>query len=281
MLEGRFSRTAISTAAMRAVHQYVDGASVLSDPLAVSALSPEDGEALRRAADPVLRPLRLFVALRSRIAEDAALRAVEAGARQIVVLGAGLDTFAHRAPAVPGLKIFEIDHIATQTEKRSRFARHLLAPPPHLVYVPCDFESQTLAQALTESGYDGNGRTAFLWLGVVPYLTLDAVEATLRFIAARPGGADVVFDYANPPDAIEAAPMRQFHEEVGARVAAVGEPFRSHFDTAELHRRLREIGFDGVDDFGPLRIAERLGATPPGQDAGGHILHAWAGRDAS
>jgi len=258
---------------MRAVHQTQDGARVFADPLAARALVAEDSEALQAASAPLTRPLRLFVALRARIAEDAALAAVEQGARQIVVLGAGLDTFAHRAPPRPGLKIYEIDHPATQAEKRRRFAQNGLAPPAHLAYAPCDFESGTLAQALAAAGFDAGARTAFLWLGVVPYLTAPAVEATLRFIAARP--ADVVFDYSNPPETIEAGDTKEFHEALSARVARAGEPFQCYFNTPDLHGRLREIGFDGLDDYGPSRISQKLGGPPREQDRGGHILHAW------
>ena len=273
MQTGQFSRTAIVTAAMRAAHQIEDGANILVDPLAGRALVEEDEEALRRAADPAWRPLRLFVALRSRIAEDVAREAVQNGARQIVVLGAGFDTFSHRAPDVPGLKIFEVDHPATQREKRRRFALNRLDAPARLTYAVCDFDAVPLADALAAAGFDPGARTAFLWLGVAPYLTAAAVEDTLRFIVARPG--DVVFDYANPAHAIEDGGRKRFQEEMAARVARAGEPFRSHFDTPDLHRRLAEVGFDGVKDWGPRLIAERLGAPANDSDAGGHILHAW------
>jgi methyltransferase (TIGR00027 family) len=275
MQAGSFSRTAISTAAMRAVHQTLDAASIFADPLAALALIEEDGEAIAHASDPAMRPLRLHVALRSRIAEDVGLAALMQGARQVVVLGAGLDTFGHRVAPRAGLQVFEVDHPATQDEKRRRFARNGLAAPAHLAYAPCDFEGQTLADALTSAGFNAQARTAFLWLGVVPYLTPEAVEATLRFIAALPGGADVVFDYSNPAPAVALDESDRFRARMSARVAAIGEPFRCHFETPDLHERLRDLGFAGFDDFGPARIAERLGGPPRAHDRGGHILHAW------
>ena len=273
MQAGAFSQTALRTAALRLAHQSEDGARIFSDPLAAKVFEAADAAFLERARAPEGHPLRLFVALRARLAEDVALAALAEGARQILVLGAGFDTFAHRLAPRDGLKVFEVDHPATQAEKRRRFALSGLTPPPWLIYAPCDFETQTLEGALASAGFDAAARVACLWLGVAPYLTPAAFEATLRFLVARP--CDVVFDYANPPEAMEAGPARRHAEAMAARVARAGEPFLSHFDTPDLHRRLAALGFAGVDDFGPRRIAERLGAPARESDLGGHILHAW------
>jgi methyltransferase (TIGR00027 family) len=135
-------------------------------------------------------------ALRSRFAEDAARRAIARGVRQIVVLGAGLDTFAYRVEPAEGLRVFEVDQPATQGEKRRRLAAAAIAAPPHVVYVGCDFETESLAAALAASGFDAGRPSFFLWFGVVPYLTQPAIFATLAFIGKLPGGAEVVFDYS-------------------------------------------------------------------------------------
>jgi methyltransferase (TIGR00027 family) len=276
MIEGQFSRTALSAAGFRAAHQTVDGAFLFADPLAAPILGADLGELLPRCGDPVLRPLRVFVALRSRIAEDVAQRAVEEGARQIVVLGAGLDTFAYRIATRSDLRVFEVDHPATQAEKRRRLAAADVTQPPHVRYAPCDFERQALSDALRDAGFDAAARAAFLWLGVTPYLTREAVETTLAYVGALAGGADIVFDYANPPHSIDSPGHRLFHERMAERVAALGEQFRSHFETDDLHRLLRGLGFDGVQDWGPREIAALLapgGPAPP--QNGGHIVHAY------
>ncbi len=70
-----------------------------------------------------------------------------------------------------------------------------------------------------------------MWLGVTPYLTEAAVYATLGELARFPGGAEVVFDYANPPHAVEEAQVRAFHDAMAESVAASGEPFRCYLDT--------------------------------------------------
>jgi len=277
MMEGQFSRTALSAAGFRAAHQTVDGASIFVDPLAAAVLGEDLPALLERSGDPVLKPLRVFVALRSRIAEGVARKAIGEGARQVVVLGAGLDTFACRIAPVDGLAVYEVDHPATQAEKRRRLAAAAIVTPPHLRFASCDFERQGLAEALADAGFDPNARTAFLWLGVTPYLTPDAVEATLRFVAGIGEGADIVFDYSNPPASIDSPGHRLFHERMAERVAALGETFRSYFTTPDLHRLLDEMGFSGVVDFGPREISALLapGAPTPPNAAGGHIAHAY------
>ncbi len=276
MIEGQFSRTALSAAGFRAAHQIFDGASVFADPLAAAVLGEDLPGLMAHSGDPVLRPLRIFVALRSRIAEDVAKKAIAEGARQVVVLGAGLDTFGCRVPPLDGLAVYEVDHPATQAEKRRRLQAAGVVAPSHLRFAPCDFERQRLGEALAAAGFDVAARAAFLWLGVTPYLTPEAVETTLRFVAGIGGGADIVFDYSNPPDSIDSPGHRLFHERMAARVADLGETFRSYFATPDLHRLLGGLGFTGIMDLGPREIAALLapGAPPPPSGNGGHIAHA-------
>jgi methyltransferase (TIGR00027 family) len=275
MLEGQFSRTAIGAAGHRAAHQVLDGASLFADPFATRILGKDLESALADGRDPARRRLRLFIALRSRIAEDAARRAIDEGVRQIVVLGAGLDTFGYRIDPVDSLRVLEVDHPATQAEKRRRLAETDIPVPPDLIYAPCDFETQSLGQALADAGFDARAAAFFIWLGVTPYLTSDAVEATLSFVAGLPGGAEIVFDYVNPTKSIEAEEARDHHERLAARVAALGEQFRGYFETADLHRRLAAFGFDEIEDWGPRRIRDRLApGYPRSDDNGGHILRA-------
>ena len=274
MIEGQFSRTAFAAAGFRAAHQIAEGGAVLLDPFAGRILGADLPALLERNADPALRPLRLFVALRSRIAEDVARRAIATGARQIVVLGAGLDTFACRAPPIAGVAVYEVDHPATQGEKRRRLTAAGIEAPA-LRFAPCNFETEALGEALAKAGFDAAERAAFLWLGVTPYLTPEAVEATLRFVAGLHGGADIVFDYANPTQSIASPGHRLFHERMAARVAEHGESFKSYFDTAELHGRLGAMGFERIEDLGPREIAQRFApGSPPPPEQGGHILHA-------
>ena len=209
MKHGQASRTAFGAAGHRAAHQRLEGGFVFADPLALRILGDDAEEAIARGtAAPEQRPLRIFIAMRSRFAEDAAKAAVAAGVRQIVVLGAGLDTFAYRLEPPPDLLLFELDHPATQAEKRRRLAAAGIVEPPHAVYVAHDFDLGSFTAALAAAGHDAGARTFVLWLGVTVYLTEAAIEATLAELARLPGGAEIVFDYVNPRAAIEDGELR-------------------------------------------------------------------------
>jgi methyltransferase (TIGR00027 family) len=278
MLEREPSRTAFAAAAYRALHQVMEAGVLFQDPLALPLLGME-AEALLQSpmAEEARRGIRFFVVARSRIAEEALRQGVETrGVGQLVVLGAGLDTFAYRNPFEGRLKVFEVDHPATQAWKRRRLEEAGIAIPKSVVYAPVDFERETLSEQLAAAGLDPCVRTAFTWLGVVPYLTHEAIAATLAEIAAHAGGAEVVFDYSEPREAIDPV-LRAQHDERAARVAEIGEPFRGYLVPEELHGQLRAFGFAEIDDLDmPGIVARVLGQAPvvPQRRAGGHVLFA-------
>jgi methyltransferase (TIGR00027 family) len=248
MQEGKFSRTAHRVAIRRAAHQLLDHPRVLDDPLALRIIGSDAAEVLRsnpKETHVFSRAFRAFMAARSRYAEDELARAVERGATQYVVLGAGLDTFAYRNPH-PELRVFEVDHPATQAWKREQLQAAGIAIPPSLTFVPIDFESQTLADGLHRSGFNPNSAVFFSWLGVTPYLTREACMATLSFIARMPAGGGVVFDFAVDPALLNTG-QRQALDALSQRVAAAGEPFQLFFDPAKLQDELMGLGFSHTE----------------------------------
>lgn len=275
---GEPSRTALAAARHRAAHQLLEQGRIFADPLAVPILGGdggEDGETIAREAkeNPSRRAMRIFIAVRTRVAEDALAAAVERGVSQLVVLGAGLDTYAYRGAMRQRIRIFEVDHPATQAWKRRRLTEGSIPLPACLTFAPIDFEHETLAGGLDDAGFDAAQQTFFTWLGVVPYLTAEAVWSTLRFIGGLPNGAHVVFDYSDPPDSLTPE-MRALHDKRAARVAELGEPWVNYFEPDKLRARLTELGFRTVEDLGPRQIAaryfpDRAGAVP---EKGGHIL---------
>jgi methyltransferase (TIGR00027 family) len=276
------SRTAQGAAMLRAAHQLLDKPAVFSDPLALRIIGTEAASELRkfRDAPQADRPrtgLRAFIAARSRFSEDTLAEAMEQGVRQYVLLGAGLDTFAYRsAQNFPGLAVFEVDHPATQGWKRQRLAETSIAVPDVLTFAPVNFETETLAQGLTRAGFDDTKPAVFAWLGVVPYLTHDAIMATLRFIAGLPKGTAVIFDYGEPASARH-EPSRIAHEEMAARVAANGEPFRSFFTPEDILRDVKTAGFSHVEDFNSRTLNARyFGNREDGLElrGAGHLLRA-------
>jgi methyltransferase (TIGR00027 family) len=286
MREQEPSRTAFSAATHRAVHQVVEGGKIFKDPLALAivGLKPEDIQHDDESRT-FRRSMRLFIAARSQFSETALMRAVEQrGVRQIVILGAGLDTFAYRNQFAAHTRVFEVDYPATQAWKRRRLEQAGIARPDSLIYAPVDFENDTLLDALKSAGFKPTQRTFFVWLGVVPYLTEKAIDGTLNMISGLPGGAEVVFDYSDPP-ATFSAELLAMHEARAKRVAAAGEPFLSHFDPPALHEKLRRLRFSEIDDVTGRRLLSHyldsattaVQSTADANEArsgGGHVLFA-------
>src|SRR5205085_3522547 len=183
METGRPSRTALGAAIYRAVHQIYEGGVIFADPYALQILDDEARAGLAAVAgDPAQRSMRLFIAARSRFSEEAMAACVARGARQVVILGAGLDTFALRNPHA-GVTVYEVDYPATQAWKRERLAQTGVALPPSLTFAPIDFERQSLGEGLSASGFRADEPAFFQWLGVTPYLTREAIVSTLDFVA--------------------------------------------------------------------------------------------------
>jgi methyltransferase (TIGR00027 family) len=117
-----------------------------------------------------------------------------------------------------------------------------IALPAGLTFVPLDFEQQTLAEGLAEAGFDAGMPAFFGWLGVIPYLTLEAFRATLGAIAQLPAGSGVGFDYALAPETLSALGRTAF-DALAGRVAAAGEPLQLFFTPDTLESELRRAGF--------------------------------------
>ena len=138
-----------------------------------------------------------FLVARERYIDDVLQGFLDNGLQQLVILGAGYDSRAYRFDRlIEQVKVFEVDHPATQTDKLAKVRAVFGTIPEHVTYVPVDFDTQTQEERLPESGYDPNLKTLFIWQGVTMYLTARAVDDTLRFSVQRstPGSA-IVFDY--------------------------------------------------------------------------------------
>ena len=271
------SRTALVVARQRAAHQVLDHGSILSDPFAMAILGEDEKDVLQYATQhPMASIGRLFTAARSRIAEDAMARAVETGTRQVVILGAGLDTFALRNPHdAQQVRIYEVDHPATQAWKRRRLAEAQLAIPSWLVLVPVDFERDDLGETLAGAGFQQTSPAFFSWLGVVPYLTPDAIGSTLHYIASV-RNSEVVFDYMEPPQ-VCSDEVRELVEKRTDQLEKIDERWSSRLDPAGVAAILRSHGFHDIEDTGFQEIRSRFGPSvqglAPGQ-AGLHVVHA-------
>ena len=271
------SRTALMVARQRAAHQVLDHGKILNDPFAMKILREDENDVLQFATRHPLGSIgRLFTAARSRIAEDALSGAVERGVRQVVILGAGLDTFALRNPhGAQDVRIYEVDHPATQAWKCQRLAEAELALPPWLRLVPVDFERDDLGEALAGAGFQQDSPAFFSWLGVVPYLTRDAIGSTLGNVASIQN-SEVVFDYMETLQA-SSEEIRELVTERTEQLKKIGERCASRFGPAEMAAILRSHGFCDIEDIDFQEIRSRFGSAvqglAPGQ-AGFHVVHA-------
>jgi methyltransferase (TIGR00027 family) len=252
-MEATASRTAWSVAQRRAAHQVQDRPLIFEDPLALRIVG---GDWQPREDEPpsVSPGFRSFMAVRSRYSEDALKDAYARGVRQFVVLGAGLDTFAYRNP-FPDLRVFEVDHPATQEWKKVLLERAAIATPAGLTFVPVNFETESLIDRLQASGFRGEP-AFFSWLGVTTYLSREAFDSTVGFIAGLPKPSGVVFDYVILRSLMSPA-QRMVVDALSARVARAGEPFRLFFDPNELAGDLRGLGFTSIEDLAGEEIDAR------------------------
>jgi methyltransferase (TIGR00027 family) len=273
------SRTALGAARHRAVHQLLEDGAIFRDPLAVAVTGDDPEDLVARARSRGDGRMRLFVCARSRFAEDVLADSVEAGVDQLVVLGAGLDTFAYRNP-YDGLRVTEVDHPATQAWKLERLAGARIDVPGTAVHAPVDFERDDPLEVLERQGVDLGRPVLFWWLGVTPYLTRDAVEGTLRRLGSLPSVA-VVLDHAAPANGLSGetkALMRRRREAV----ARLGEPWISEYAYPELAEVLRGCGFTDIraEPEGPM-IRRLLGLPPSDEARPSHLALAsrgWPGQ---
>ena len=264
----------------RAAHQLYDAPPlVFDDPIAVPILGREYLPEVERTQFKLNKPfsvsLRAFLIARSRYAEDLLAQAVARGITQYVLLGAGLDTFAHRNPHAK-LRVFEVDHPATQQWKRDLLAANGIAIPSSLTYAPVDFEHQQLAAQLAAAGHDASQPTFFAWLGVVPYLTPQAFRSTVSLIASSPGGSGVVMDYGQPRSALPFLEQLA-HDSLASRVQLAGEPFQLFFTPTEMAAEL--TAFRNIEDLGSPELNPRYFANRNDNlkilGSAGRIVSAW------
>ena len=138
--------------------------------------------------------------------------------------------------------------------------------------MPVDFEREQILERLVATGLDPNQDVFFIWLGVVPYLTTEAVWDVLRSIAGLQA-AEVVFDYPEPIEHLSPE-RRALAEELRTKVASVGEPFISAFNPAMLEQALAEFGFEEIEDVHVVPVITRyLGIrNVPSERGGAHLV---------
>ncbi len=281
MREGEASNTALRVAAQRAAHHLFDVPLVFEDSLALPILGSAEATKLRTGAaesrTPFALAFRAAIVARSRFCDDLVKAAVARGIRQVVLLGAGLDTLAYRNVLGADVRVFEIDHPATQAWKRQMLDAAGIAEPPSVTFVPIDFETTLLADGLRSGGVDPRRPAFFSWLGVVYYLPPETVLETLWYVGSLAPGSEIVFDYFEPAQRYSAGERPGFNT-LGAQVTAGGEPWKSEFEPSGMAAALRSAGFGTVEDIdSPAMAARYFAARDDGLAPSGPIHFVRAG----
>ena len=255
MIAGRPSRTMLQTALLRAAHQLLDAPRIFDDPLAVDLVPEASREAILREEQkyrtPVLSVRRAGVVLRSRFAEDRLAAAAARGVRQYVIAAAGLDTFPWRQPGFArGMRIFVADLPESLAVLQDCVRRRRLPQPANLAYVPVDLERKALLEPLVAAGFDPRLPTFCSALGIVQFLTLDAVDALLTFGARRAKGCEIVFSFTPPDDELDER-ARSGVREAQRRTRGYGEPWLTRLRPGQLTARLSLLGYGDIELLTP------------------------------
>jgi methyltransferase (TIGR00027 family) len=222
----------------------------------------------------VLAGARAQVTCRGRYTEDHLARAAEDGIGQYVILGAGLDTFAYRSPLARRVRVFEVDHPATQEWKRR--ARPTPEVPGSVTFVPVDLRSDSLGDGLRRAGFDFGAAAFASWLGVTMYLEHGAIERTAAVLGGLAPGTEVVVDYMLPAGLRDVA-GDSYAAQVGQASAERGEPWLSLFAPDEMAALLAGCGFGPARDVSqremiPAGLWDRPDCLRPAELS--HIAHA-------
>jgi methyltransferase (TIGR00027 family) len=261
MREGKPSFTAAAVAAARGAAGVDPLAIALVDgPLGVLMRAGRGGGARARAVNVATLGLIDHIEMRTRAIDAAVREGVEAGARQLVVLGAGLDARAWRMPELADVAVFEVDHPSTQEYKRARVGARV-PEAKALRFVAVDFAKDALGEALQRARHDATLPTIWLWEGVTPYLPIEAVRATLGAVAARsPRASRIAVTYGTPrASSLGSAAVRV--ALLGFR--ALGEPIVGLISAESMRAELEAVGFGVQDDSEARDWAARFGGGKP------------------
>ncbi len=262
--------TAVRTALWRALHVELDAPPhVLDDTIGLQLADPDPEWRSRGDMHPDgTRAFRASIVARARYLDDLVIDRAAAGVAQYVVLGAGLDTFAQRHPAVEA-RIFEVDQPGTQDWKRRRLTEIGFPPGENLQFVPVDFErGEAFPDALRSNGFDETSPAVVSSTGVSMYLTKEATQTTLRQVAEMADGSVLAMTFMLPLDLTDAT-ERPMQESVEAAAARLGTPFISHYSPTEMVEMCRAAGFSAAQHVSPDDLTARYfagrtdGLRPP------------------
>ncbi|MCT4621603.1 MAG: class I SAM-dependent methyltransferase [Marinisporobacter sp.] len=281
MEKGKGSMTAIVSAFGRAYHALYEEPKIFNDYLArqlikdeefsnisknmaegikffnpkEAHLYPDKESALKWVVQNQIAPIPLA---RSRYAEDMLENGIKLGVKQYVILGAGFDTFAFRKfKELNKIKVFEVDHPATQELKLKRIKELGWEIDENIKYVPVDFSKGNFKKFLLDSGYNPNELSFFSWLGVTYYLRKEEIHNMLKnIVSMAPKGSSLVFDYADEDIFYPEKTSARVNAMVGMAKMA-GEPMKTGYTYSDIESDFEKNGLLIYEHLSPKDIEER------------------------
>lgn len=219
------------------------------DPYAIHFINPkilEYAAKHRDDANAAMDDSTGSIVARVRYFDDFVKKSINDGFEQLVIFGAGFDTRAYRIEELENVKVFEVDHPDTQRFKVQKIKEIFGSIPEHVVYVPVDFESQTLGKELFNGGYNRSLRTLFIMEGLIMYITPESVSETLKYIVGNSGkGSAIIFDYF-PESVIKGTNKLKIAQDIRNFAIQQGEPLRFGIKEGELKKFLSKFGFSNI-----------------------------------
>lgn len=270
MKNNKVSRTALGTAAGRAIESFrCANKRLFDDRFAYSLLPPflrvivkilnlpGIGSALLLKRERQLPGIMGNLLCRTRFIDDSLCDAIHKGLDQVVILGAGFDTRAYRIPGIEKTRVFEVDHPITQAWKQSRLKKMFGNLPPHVKFVPIDFDRQKLDEEMTMTDFRTGIKTFFIWEGVTQYITAEAVDSTLHYVSqAAVSESEIVFTYINR-GVIDGSVCLEGSQRLISNLKRQGEPWIFGIDPTKIAQFLASRGFTFVEQVGASEYQKR------------------------
>jgi methyltransferase (TIGR00027 family) len=249
--------TALRTALWRALHVFADDKPhIIEDKIGYELIKPEK-DWQDRPDMKYTKRLRASIVARARFIEDVAIREIEKGVKQFILLGAGLDSFAQRNTVISSkVNIYEIDQPETLAWKEEKLIENGYKIPGNLHFVPVDFENNSWWNELLNKGFDLNRPTFVSCTGVTLYLTKDAINDTLKKTASLAPGSTVAIAFYLPLEQLDEEDKPLLEMAIKG-AAGSGTPFVSFFSVEEVVKLADEIGLKNIQTISTKDMTER------------------------
>jgi methyltransferase (TIGR00027 family) len=207
---------------------------------------PDEARMMQEQLDRFFPGRNNSIVARVRFFDDFVKKSIDEGIEQLVILGAGYDSRAYRIEGLKKIKTFEVDHPATQNIKINKIKMIFGSSPSHVVYVPCNLETEDFGQRLIDMGYNQHVKTLFLMEGVLMYLQPKVVDDILSVVVKNSGkNSSILFDYF-PQSAVDGSSKLEVGRNIRNQVSQLGEPFKFGINEGTVETFLTQRGFTQV-----------------------------------